>query len=152
MLRPKDRRLLRELQEHFPLAARPYLEIARSLGLSEAEVLAKVRALRKKRVIRYIGGVFDTKKLGRVSTLIAMRVPKKKIKQVSSIINGFAQVSHNYLRDGSFNLWFTLSAGSKSELSRLIRRIKKLTGITRLLDLATRKVFKIDARFALGKR
>jgi len=149
MLKLQDRLLLRELQNNFPFSGRPYLEIGKRLRLSEEEVIERIKVLKKKKIIRYIGAIFDTKKLGLASSLIAMSVPCARIKKVSNIINSYPQVSHNYLRNNKFNLWFTLSAASKRELLKLIHRIKKRTRIGEALNLATRKVFKIDARFGL---
>jgi len=152
MLKQKDRSLVETLQNDFPLSKHPYYEIGKKLRLSEEEVIDRVNALKKKKIIRYVGAIFDTKKLGLVSTLIAMRVPRERLKKVIGIINRYPQVSHNYLRNNRFNLWFTLSAYSRRELLRLIRQIKKITGIKDMLNLSTLKVFKIDARFSLTKR
>jgi DNA-binding Lrp family transcriptional regulator len=152
MLKSKDRLLLRELQDNFPFSLRPYLDIGKRLRLSETEVINRVKALKKKKIIRYVGGIFDTKRLGIQSTLVAMSVPQERIKRVSKMINSYPEVSHNYLRNHKFNLWFTLCAPSKAGLLRLLGRIKKRTGISQTLNLATLKVFKIDARFGLLKK
>lgn len=145
----KEIRLLEELQSNFPLTNRPYLAIARRIGLSEADLIRKIRALKRKGLIRYIGPVFDLKKSGFSSTLIAVRLPRTKIKKAVRIINEYPQVSHNYLRDDEFNIWFTITAPSSSRLLSIIREIKKRTGIKDVLNLQTLKVFKIDARFKL---
>jgi DNA-binding Lrp family transcriptional regulator len=50
-----DRRILDVIQSGFPVAARPYAELGRDLGLTEAEALARVRALKESGVIRRIG-------------------------------------------------------------------------------------------------
>jgi len=151
MLKFRDRLLLRESQDNFPLVSRPYLEIGKRLRLSEAEVISRLKILKKKKVIRYVGGIFNTKKLGIRSTLVAMNVPKQRLQKVAGIINAYPQISHNYLRNGRFNLWFTLSASSRKELLRLVRQIQKRTKVDQVLNLDTRKVFKIDARFGLLK-
>jgi len=151
MMSLKERRLLEELQSNFPITFRPYLEIARRFGLSEAEVITKTRAFKKRGVIRYIGAVFNLKRLGFSSTLIAARVPRSELKRAVKVINGYPQVSHNYLRNDKFNLWFTVVAFSKLELLNIIREIKKRVKLKNknVLDLRTLKVFKIDARFKL---
>jgi DNA-binding Lrp family transcriptional regulator len=152
MLKSKDRALLKELQDNFPLESHPYLAIAKRLRLTEEEAIKKTKTLKKKKIIRYVGAIFDTKKLGLSSTLVAMSVPRKRIKRVSKIINSYPEVSHNYLRNDKFNLWFTLSTPSRAGLLRLLGRIKSRTGISQALNLATLKVFKIDARFGLLKK
>ena len=149
MLNQKDRLLLKELQNNFPVSERPYLEIGRRLGLSEPEVIRKLKKFKKNGLLRYVGAIFDTKKLRLKSSLVAMAVPKARLAQVTKIINSHPEVSHNYLRDDIFNVWFTVSAGSKQRLKNIISQIKKNTKIAKTLDLATKKVFKIDARFKI---
>jgi DNA-binding Lrp family transcriptional regulator len=149
MLSKQDKLLLSEIQDRFPIFSRPYLRIAQKLNIPEEYVIKKIKVFKKKDIIRYIGGIFDNKKLGAVSTLVAMSVPVERLNKTVRIINAYPSVSHNYLRDADFNLWFTLSASSKSKLSDLLSRIKKQTKMNKTLDLATIKVFKIDARFNL---
>lgn len=159
MLGQKDKLLLRELQFDFPLLERPFLEIAKRLGLTEQQVIKKVRFFCDTGIIRYIAGIFDQGKLGIVSTLIALSVPNKDLARVSRIINAYPQVTHNYLRRDvslafaqrgkKFNLWFTLSASSEVKLLSLIKEIRRKTGVEDMLNLPTKKVFKIDARFMM---
>ncbi|MFH1338564.1 MAG: Lrp/AsnC family transcriptional regulator [Candidatus Omnitrophota bacterium] len=148
----KEKRLLEELQFNFPITSRPYLEIGKRTGFSESGLLHKARALKKRGIIRYIGPVFNLNKMGFSSTLIAARVPESKIERAVRIINDYPQVSHNYLRDAEFNIWFTVTAPSRSRLLRIIREIKRKAGIKDkdILSLNTLKVFKIDARFKLS--
>ncbi|MDD5347180.1 MAG: Lrp/AsnC family transcriptional regulator [Candidatus Omnitrophica bacterium] len=150
MLTKKDKLLLRELQDNFPLVERPFAKTAARFGLREDEVIGKLRNWKKRKVIRYFGAIFDTGKLGICSTLVAMKVAGRDVKRVSRIVNAFPEVSHNYLRRGEYSMWFTLSAHSRKELRQLFLEIKKRTGVREALDLAAIRVFKIDARFGIG--
>jgi len=149
MLNKNDRLLLEELQDGFPLNSRPYARIAGGIGISEKALIRKLKKLKKNKVIRYVGAIFDNRALGVKSTLVAMAVPKNSLPRVVDLVNAFPQVSHNYLRDDEFNLWFTLSAADKDNLRKLLARIKKETGIKKCLGLDTVRVFKINARFDL---
>jgi siroheme decarboxylase len=151
MLAKLDRSILKELQDNFPISSRPFAESGRKFGLSEEELICKVRALKKRKLIRYLGAIFENKKLGIRSTLVAMSVPRKRLFRTVKIINSYPQVSHNYLRQGKYNIWFTLSASSKTKLGLLLKEIKKRTGIDDVLNLETVKVFKINACFNLEK-
>ncbi|HBE94013.1 MAG TPA: Lrp/AsnC family transcriptional regulator, partial [Desulfovibrio sp.] len=51
----QDKQILDLIQSGFPLTPRPYAEVGRELGLTEAEVLARVRSLRQRGVIRRVG-------------------------------------------------------------------------------------------------
>jgi DNA-binding Lrp family transcriptional regulator len=117
--------------------------------MSCSGVKARIASLSKRKVIRYIGAVLDTKKIGLKSSLVALAVPQNRIEAVSRVINKYPEVTHNYLRDDEYNMWFTVSAATDAGRSALIRRIIKEAKIRRYLDLATVKVFKIDARFRL---
>jgi siroheme decarboxylase len=149
MLDKKDRLLLTQLQDSFPIDPQPYKIIARRLHISRDEVIRRTESLRKRKVIRYIGAVLDTKKIGLRSSLVALAVPRDRIEAVGRVINRYPEVTHNYLRDDEYNMWFTVRAPTDACRSRLIRRIIKEAKIRRCLDLATVKVYKIDARFQL---
>ncbi|MFA5099784.1 MAG: winged helix-turn-helix transcriptional regulator [Candidatus Omnitrophota bacterium] len=151
MLDKKDIRLLAQLQDHFPLDPQPYAVIAKRLHLSPDTVLRKVSLLRKKGIIRYIGAVIDTKRIGLKSSLVAMAVPSVRVKEVGAIINSYPEVTHNYLRDDEYNMWFTISSATDAKRAALIRRIRRDTGIVKCLDLSTINVFKINARFSLDQ-
>jgi len=144
-----DKLVLNEVQYNFPLTSRPYRKIGENIGISESHVMRRLRRLSKAGVIRYIGAVFNSERIGFESTLVAAYVPKEKLKKVVRIINAFPEVTHNYLRkDYEFNLWFTVTT-PKGKLSSFLRRIKRLTGIKKMIDLEKRKTFKIDTRFLL---
>lgn len=145
----KDKLLLYELQFNFPLNEKPYREIAKKLDMTENEVIERIKILKRKKIIRYIGPVLDFKKLGFESTFLAMSVPKKKISQVRRIINSFDNVSHNYLReDEKYNLWFTVTAPG-GQLSKQVKLIRELTGINDVLNLKSEETLKIDTRFKI---
>jgi DNA-binding Lrp family transcriptional regulator len=145
-----DRMILDELQFRFPVTDRPYRTIARRLGLAEDIVIARAKALENRGVIRYTGILFDLNKLGAVSTLAALSVPPADIERVSQIINNYPNVSHNYLRKGDYNMWFTVSAPSKKRLKQIIREIRQSAGCGRALELDTQHVFKAKAVFRMA--
>src|SRR5215204_85097 len=93
-----DKRLLNRIQSDFPLVARPFEELGRSLGLSEDEVVERMRALKAGRIVRQVSAIFDTKSLGYKSSLVAMRVDPTRIAEAARIINEHPGVTHNYER------------------------------------------------------
>ncbi|MCM8800866.1 MAG: Lrp/AsnC family transcriptional regulator [Candidatus Omnitrophica bacterium] len=149
MLNKKEKILLEELQNNFPLRSRPFLDLAKRLNLKEKDLIKKIRVLKNRGIIRYIGAVFDLKKIGLKSSLIALSVKKKGLNRVVKIINSYPEITHNYLRSDKFNLWATISANSNQKILEIIRDIKKKTKIKNILNLKTIKVFKIDARFKI---
>lgn len=144
-----DRRLLVRVQEGLPLDPEPFRRLGEELGIDAAEVLHRLEELKRCRIIRRLGGVFNTPALGRAGTLVAMKVPADRLEEVAAIVNGYDGVTHNYARDHEYNLWFTLVAGSPEELEWTIDEIKSRTGIEDILNLPTEKMYKIGVKLAI---
>lgn len=143
-----DRALLDLIQTDFPLAPRPYAQLGKALGLTEAETLAKIRALRGRGLIRRIGPSFSSRHLGYVSTLCAARVSADKLEAFVQRVNAEPGVTHNYLRDHDFNVWFTLIAPSGETAEAALKGITEDTGIS-VLSLPAAKVYKIKVDFPM---
>jgi DNA-binding Lrp family transcriptional regulator len=142
-----DRKLLNLIQEDFPIAAAPFAEVAARLGIGEVEVLERIGRLKEKGIIRRIGAVFDLRKLGFASTLCAARVPEGGVREFVEAVNANPGVTHNYLRDDEYNIWFTLIAAGEEALEAALAAIKRETGIDDILSLRATRTFKINARF-----
>ena len=102
-----DRKLLNVLQSSFPLTEEPFREIGERAGLSEDDAIARVTALKETNVVRQISAIFDTRRLGYKTVLVAMRLSPERLDPAAQTINEHPGVSHNYSRNGPFNLWFT---------------------------------------------
>ncbi|MBW1820905.1 MAG: AsnC family transcriptional regulator [Deltaproteobacteria bacterium] len=144
-----NRAILNSIQSDFPLTPRPYRTVAEDLGLSEDDVLNRLKRLKKEGFIRRIGGNFVPEKLGFISTLCAARVPEDKIDLFAATVNRYPGVTHNYQRNNEFNIWFTFIAPSMDEIHENIDRIRLETGINDIINLPATKVFKIKAQFNL---
>ena len=144
-----NKAILNLIQSNFPISSRPYLVIADRLGLDEDDVIRRLKKLKKNGIIRRIGGNFVPEKLGFVSTLCAAVVPEEKMGSFSKTINRYPGVTHNYLRDGSFNVWFTFIAPSMKEINTNLKHISKETGVKEIINLPATRVFKIRAHFDL---
>lgn len=142
-----DKSILNRIQSDFPITSRPYRTIADELGLTEEDVLTRVRQLKKTGIIRRIGGNFVPGKLGFVSTLCAARVPADKVEAFAAIVNRYPGVTHNYRRENDFNIWFTFIAPSMEEIEANLKKISEDTGIKDILNLPATRVFKIKAQF-----
>jgi len=144
-----DKAILNRMQSDFPITRSPYLAIAEELRLTEDDVIKRLKKLKKNGIIRRMGGNFVPEKLGFVSTLCAAVVDEEKIESFTKIINRYPGVTHNYLRDGSFNVWFTFIAPSMKEIDSNLKEISEETGVEEILNLPATKVFKIKAHFDL---
>lgn len=145
-----DQKILNLLQNDFPLEEKPYAAIAKRLDISETEVLERIRMLKQEGVIRRIGGVIDSKKLGFYSTLCACHAEEQKVLQVAEIINEEKGVTHNYIRDDWYNIWFTLTSPSKEIATEVIKKLEEKTGCI-IKSMPAKKVYKIRAVFTAGE-
>lgn len=143
-----DRKILDVIQSKYPICARPYAEVGAQVGLTEAEVLARVRALKQKGVIRRIGANFQSDRLGWQSTLCAARVPEDQVESFVAEVNRHQGVTHNYLRKHSFNVWFTFVGPSMDHVRETLAEIARNTGIE-VLNLPAERLFKIKVDFAM---
>ncbi len=148
-----DRRLLDVVQAAVPLEPRPFDAIARSIGIDEADCLARLRRLRDEAaIIRQISAIFDTRALGYESSLVGAQIAPQRLEGAAAIISGHPGVSHNYQREHELNLWFTLAVepGSSLGLQGTVDRLRELTGAARMLLLPTLRTYKIGVRFDLS--
>ncbi|MDW7674182.1 MAG: Lrp/AsnC family transcriptional regulator, partial [Bacillota bacterium] len=96
-------------------------------------------------------GIFDSKKLGYKSTLCAIKVPEDRIEEVTEIVNSYNGVTHNYLREHQYNMWFTLIAPSDDSIQEILREMKVMTGIDDIINLPAINFFKINVNFDLNE-
>jgi DNA-binding Lrp family transcriptional regulator len=148
-----DKRLLNLLQGSFPLAQRPFAHVAGLAELSEDEVLSRTRRLLDERIIREITPIFDTRVLGYSSMLVAAKVDSANPWRAAKIINSHPGVSHNYLRDHDFNLWFTIATEPDSPLGLdgTLEVLQRLTGAQSVRQLPTLRLFKIRMDLEMEK-
>ena len=143
-----DRAILNEIQSNFPIVSRPYAEVGVRVGADEEKVLRRVRNLMESGVIRRLGANFTSRKLGYTSTLCAARVPPESLPHFVEVVNHYPGVTHNYLRDHHFNVWFTLIAESPARLEQILAEISGSSGVE-VLSLPAQEIFKIKVDFPL---
>lgn len=144
-----DKQILDIIQSHFPLETRPYAVVGEQVGLSEAEVLARVRRLKGEGVIRRMGANFGSRQLGWKSTLCGAEVPADRLEAFIAEVNRHPGITHNYLRDHKFNVWFALIAPDEAAVEAVLADITAKTGVP-VMNLPASKLFKIKVDFAMG--
>ncbi len=142
-----DRQLLNIIQSDFPLVVEPYRAIADRLEITESEVLQRLSVLKQKNVVRQISAIFDTRRLGYRTTLVAMRFREEELDRAAHRINEHPGVSHNYGRTGYFNLWFTIAVPPEESLDETVDRLARENGALNWRVLPTLRFFKIGVNF-----
>ena len=134
------------MQSGIPLTTRPFKEIGERAGLSEAEVIDRVQDMLDQGIMRKVGAIIAPRKLGYVSTLAAINAPEAEVKEVSELINGYKGVTHNYLREGEPNIWFTITEPDDKILDKNIADIEQRTGYP-VRRMPVERLYKIGVRF-----
>ncbi len=140
---PVTGELLNLLQKEFPVVSRPFLALGERLGIAESEVIERVAAAKKAGIIRQLSAIFDTRRLGYKSSLVAMAFAPEDLVTGARIINRHPGVSHNYEREHPFNLWFTIAVPPDRSLEEDVQQLARLAGARETLLLPTIKLFKI---------
>jgi DNA-binding Lrp family transcriptional regulator len=144
-----DRRILDSLQHDFPLSERPFDILAQRLGLDPEALWQRVEAMRRSGVIRRLGASLDSGRLGFRSTLAAVRVRPDFVDRAAEAIGRHPEVTHSYLRDHEFNIWFTVIALDEERIDAILGEIQAQLSLrpSDVLNLPMKRLFKLDARF-----
>jgi DNA-binding Lrp family transcriptional regulator len=141
-----DKEILNEIQWSFPLVAEPYKELAKRFHISDDEMKKRITQLKSIGVLRQLSAIFDTRRLGYKSSLVAMAIRPDKLEHIANLINRHPGVSHNYERNHEYNLWFTLATPPGTDLKTEVDKFGKLDGIIKIRLLPTIKLFKIGVK------
>jgi DNA-binding Lrp family transcriptional regulator len=142
-----EKRLLNDFQRDFPLSPTPFADIASRLGVSEEEVLQRLRALKERGAVSRVGAVVRARALG-ASCLAALSVPPAELERVAAIVSGYREVNHNYEREHAYNLWYVVTAPDMQRREEVIADIEIRTGL-KALRLPMEADYHIDLGFEL---
>jgi siroheme decarboxylase len=149
-LSERTRALLNLIQDEFPLVERPYAVLGEKLGVTEGDALESLAEARAAGVVRQISAIYDTQALGYSSSLVAMRVAPERLARAVAVVNAHPGVSHNYLRNHDFNLWFTVAMPPGANLDQVILKLHELSGAESTRPLPTIRMFKIGVSLDMG--
>ncbi len=144
--------LIRSVQGGVPFVERPFADIAERLGLGEpgeAAVIAQLERLSEEKVLREISAVLEGSVLGYDSALVAGVVPEADLERVVEVVNAHPTVTHNYLRNHHYNLWFTIAVPPEMKLEKTLELLAHEGGIAGFLPLRRTHTFKIGVNFDL---
>ena len=145
-----DKELLNYLQGNIPICSRPFAKMAAELGTDEETIISRIRELKAEGYLRRIGTFFNSNNLGYVGTLVALKVSPNEIAPVAEAVNKYPEATHNYEREGKYNLWFTLLTRDKNHESDILTEIRNLPGVEDMLKLKSNKKYKVNVQFKLN--
>lgn len=135
--------ILNRVQKGIPCHTEPFAVIAEETGLNEDKVLDILSRLKKTDVIRNISGIFDGGRLGYYLNLVAFEIPPDKAEAAGAVISTHPGVSHNYLRDHKYNIWFTIAEENETEFNKTVSILAAKTSASDFLVLRNEKLLKI---------
>ena len=141
-----DKQLINRLQRAFPVSPRPYLEVARELGIEEAEVIERLRRLLAEGGLTRLGAILNAPQLGGQRTLAAVAAPPERVDEVAAAINRHPEVSHNYERTHRYNLWFVVSSEDPKAIGRVIGEIEEETGLE-VINVPTLEEYRVEFHY-----
>ena len=145
-----DKRLLNILQGNLPLCSRPFSRLGEMLDTTEEHVLRRLNELKREGYLRRIGTFFNSEQLGYHGTLIALRVAEGNLADVAQAVNRYVGATHNYEREGDYNLWFTLLTPSRTAEEKILAEVAALPGVEGLMSLKANHRYKINVQFKLA--
>ncbi|MDO4204407.1 MAG: hypothetical protein Q4D07_07940 [Selenomonadaceae bacterium] len=146
-----DRAILDALQRGLPVTERPFAMIAQELGVYERVVVTKTAALKRAGYIRRLGAFFSSRCLGYRGTLVALSVEEEKLAAIAEFVNGFTGVTHNYQREGKYQLWFTLLTMDDAEKQSVLSAVEKTDGVNAIIELPSEKTYKIRVTLPMNE-
>lgn len=144
-----QKKLCNIIQDPLPLCPQPFATLAERLNSDEATVVSQLQELKSLGIIRRFSATINYRALGKVATLVTASVPNDDLTTVTAVINALPGVSHNYLRDHQYNLWFTLQADNTGQIDKLLANLSRRLGC-KFHSLSATKVFKLRVRFDTG--
>ena len=167
-----EQHILDVIQDAFPLEERPYQVLADMLNAqgrvgelprestTEQQVFDAVENLRHSGIIRRLGGIYDSRKLGFISRLCAGKVPTiatgasddSALEKFAADVNEIHAITHNYVRTHEYNVWFTVIAQSEDEIRAVVDSLCSVTDLHDVHVLSVTKKFKIDTVMTRGPR
>jgi DNA-binding Lrp family transcriptional regulator len=146
-----DQGLLNALQTDFPLVSHPFSRLGLPLGLGELEVIERLDSLRRRRILRQISAIFDSRALGYRSVLVAAQCPPGRIEACAAVVNAHPGVSHNYQREHALDLWFTLAVPGDRDLAGAAALLAAEAGLLQYHLLPALRTFRIGVAFDLKR-
>ena len=124
-----DRAIVNALQGGFPISDEPYREVAETLGIAEAELIARLGRLLESKTLTRFGPMFQVERMGGAFVLAALAVPEADYERVAEQVNALPEVAHNYRREHALNMWFVLATETPEGIQATIERIEHSTGL-----------------------
>lgn len=146
-LSEKDKDIIREIQHGIPLCSVPFKVIADKLGITEEKLIDRLREFKEKGIIRRFGARVKHNKAGyKENIMVLWKVPEENLDETGSVMAGYREVSHCYVRpelpELPYNLYTMIHGREEGDIFKIIKNISDITGIRDYKLLVTEKEYK----------
>jgi DNA-binding Lrp family transcriptional regulator len=141
--------LINRVQMRVPLTRRPFAALAEELGSTEDEILCRMRRLWDLGIVRRLGPIVNYAAWGMSGALVAAKLAPERVEAARAAVGEFAEITHAYLRDHAWNLWFTVIAEDEPKRDAIVARVAARAGLSEVRILPKGKSFKLGVRFEL---
>ena len=147
MLTELEKKIIASIQEDIAVTERPYLNIARELGISESDLLANLKTLCDRGVIRRFGATLRHQRTGfTANAMVAWKVEEDRMEEVGTKMASFPQVSHCYRRnpttDWPYNLYTMVHANDEQACYAIAKKMSQTAAVEEYSLLFSREELK----------
>jgi len=143
-----DRAIINQLQDEFPICDRPFQAVAEGLGISEDDLITRIRQMLENKQLSRFGPMYHAERMGGGLSLCAMHLPEAEFDAITEQVNQFPEVAHNYARDHHFNMWFVLATETPERIEKVLQEIEQVTGYP-VYNMPKKEEFFVGLKFEL---
>jgi len=135
VLDERDAALIAEIQTGLPLTPCPYAEMGQRIGLSEAEVIDRLKRLQQAGAIKRFGVVVRHHEIGyRANAMTVWDIPDEKVSELGECMGGFEFVTLCYRRprrlpEWPYNLFTMVHGQDRDEVLSNISHMAERCGL-----------------------
>lgn len=144
-----DLEVLREVENGIPLLNEPFAEVAKKIGISEDEIIIRLKKLKENGIIRRFGASVNHRKVGIVAkaAVVVWRAPQNLVETVGKLISTCKEVTHCYHRKTisekwEYNLFTVIHGRNRESIKQCVKMFSETTGIKEYAVLFGIKEFK----------
>jgi siroheme decarboxylase len=142
-----DRAILNRIQAEVPLVPRPFAALGRDFGLTENQMIARVQRMWDQGVIRRLGPIINYPAWEMSGVLVAAKLDEANLDAAKTAVAAHPEITHAYLREHEWNLWFTVIAENETARDAIIDRVTEVAGLKDVRKLPKLKGFKLGVKF-----
>lgn len=139
--------ILKLTQEGIPFSSSPFAGIAENLGISEQEVVDRLKSMQKEGLIRRFGASIAHRNIGiTANAMCVWNVPDEIVERIGEIMSSFPEVTHCYERprspDWPYNMYTMVHSYSRDECIEVAKKISEAVDIDDYSLLFSEREFK----------